>query len=92
MRVLGLPQYEEQLILSGNYLRMIAGVWSRPRPYAVAAAAAAWSRGEGEIPGSASSFLSVEHRDVTVRTRGCVCPSRWRAGARLPGASVERDR
>lgn len=41
VRVLGLPQYEEQLILSGNFLRLIAGVRSRPKPYAVAAVSAA---------------------------------------------------
>ncbi len=46
VRVLDLPQYEEQLILGGNLLRLIAGVRSRPKEYAVATVAAAWTRGE----------------------------------------------
>jgi uncharacterized protein len=55
VRVLGLPQYEEQLILSGNFLRLIAGVRSRPKPYAVAAVAA-WSRGEWRDPWAGEQF------------------------------------
>jgi predicted TIM-barrel fold metal-dependent hydrolase len=45
VRVLGLASHEEALILGGNFLRLIAGVRSRPR-FAVAAVAAAWSQGE----------------------------------------------
>jgi len=55
VRVLGLPQHEEQLILSGNFLRLIAGVRSRPKRYAVAAVAA-WSRGEWRDPWSSEQF------------------------------------
>jgi hypothetical protein len=55
VRVLGLAQDEEQLILSGNFLRLIAGVRSRPKPYAVAAVAA-WSRGELRDPWAGEQF------------------------------------
>jgi predicted TIM-barrel fold metal-dependent hydrolase len=50
VRVLGLPQYDEQLILSGNFLRLVAGVRSRPRSYAVAAFAASWSPEDRQDP------------------------------------------
>jgi predicted TIM-barrel fold metal-dependent hydrolase len=56
VRVLGLPQYEEQLILSGNFLRLIAGVRSRPKPYAIAAVAAAWTPGEFRDPWAGPQF------------------------------------
>jgi uncharacterized protein len=56
VRVLGLPQYEEQLILSGNFLRLIAGVRSRPKPYAIAAVAAAWTPGEFRDPWAGQQF------------------------------------
>jgi predicted TIM-barrel fold metal-dependent hydrolase len=46
VRVLGLPQYEEQMILGGNFLRLTAGARSYPKPYAVAAVAAAWTPNE----------------------------------------------
>jgi predicted TIM-barrel fold metal-dependent hydrolase len=49
VRVLNLPRYEEQLILSGNFLRLTAGVSYRPQ-YAVAAVAAAWTPGEIRDP------------------------------------------
>lgn len=56
VRVLGLPQYEEQLILSGNFLRLIAGVRSQPKPYAVAAVAAGWSQRELRDPWAGEQF------------------------------------
>jgi predicted TIM-barrel fold metal-dependent hydrolase len=49
VRVLNLPRYEEQLILSGNFLRLTAGVSYRPQ-FAVAAVAAAWTPGEIQDP------------------------------------------
>ncbi len=55
VRVLGLPQYEEQLILGGNFLRLIAGVRSRPQEYAVAVAAA-WTPGELRDPWAGAQF------------------------------------
>ena len=55
VRVLGLPRFEEQLILSGNFLRLTAGVRSRPKPFAVAAVAA-WSRGEWRDPWAGEQF------------------------------------
>lgn len=55
VRVLGLPQHEEQIILSGNFLRLTAGVRSRPRGYAVAAVAA-WTRGEIQDPWAGEQF------------------------------------
>jgi uncharacterized protein len=56
VRALGLSRYDEELILSGNFLRVTAGV--RPRPkYAVAAvAAAAWTQGELKDPWGAPQF------------------------------------
>jgi len=45
VRFLDLAQHEERLILSGNLLRLIAGVQPRSGPIAAAASAAAWSRG-----------------------------------------------
>ncbi len=56
VRLLGLPQHEEQLVLSGNLLRLIAAVQSRPRRYAVAAMAASWSPGELRDPWAAEQF------------------------------------
>ena len=58
VRVLGLPQHEEQMILSGNFLRLTAGVRPRPKAYAVTAVAAAWSRGELRDPWSGAQFPS----------------------------------
>jgi predicted TIM-barrel fold metal-dependent hydrolase len=45
IRVLNLPPYEEELILGGNFLRLIAGVHSRPASYTMAVAAA-WTQSE----------------------------------------------
>jgi uncharacterized protein len=56
VRVLGLPQYEEQLVLGGNFLRLVAGVRSQPKPYALAAGAAGWSRGELRDPWAGGPF------------------------------------
>jgi predicted TIM-barrel fold metal-dependent hydrolase len=50
VRVLGLAQHEEQLVLAGNFLRLTARVRSQPRPYAVAAVAAAWTPRELRDP------------------------------------------
>ncbi len=58
VRVLGLARHEEQLILSGNFLRLIAGVRSQPGPFAVATVAAAWSR-EGSDPWAGEQFPTV---------------------------------
>jgi predicted TIM-barrel fold metal-dependent hydrolase len=61
VRVLGLPDYEEQKILSGNFLRLTAGVKSQaqpPRTYALAAVATAWSPGEFRDPWRAEQFPS----------------------------------
>lgn len=58
VRVLGLPQHEEEMILCGNFLRLTAGVWSRPKAYAVTAVAAAWSSGELRDPWSGAQFPS----------------------------------
>jgi predicted TIM-barrel fold metal-dependent hydrolase len=56
VRVLGLAQYEEQLILSGNFLRLTAGVRLRPKHYAAAAVAAGWSQGELRDPWAGEQF------------------------------------
>lgn len=56
VQVLGLSAYEEHLILSGNFLRLIAGVRSRPKPFAVAVAVAAWPRGESRDPWAGEQF------------------------------------
>jgi predicted TIM-barrel fold metal-dependent hydrolase len=58
VRVLGLPLHEEEMILSGNFLRLTAGVWRRPKAYAVTAVAAAWSPGELRDPWSGARFPS----------------------------------
>jgi predicted TIM-barrel fold metal-dependent hydrolase len=58
VRVLGLPQHEEQMILGGNFLRLTAGVRPRPKTYAVTAVAAAWSPGELRDPWSGAQFPS----------------------------------
>jgi len=42
VNVLGLPSYEQQMILSGNFLRLTARVRPDVKNYAVAAVAAAW--------------------------------------------------
>jgi predicted TIM-barrel fold metal-dependent hydrolase len=55
VRVLGLPRHEEQLILSGNFLRLTAGVRIRPK-YAVAVSALAWTRGELRDPWAGEQF------------------------------------
>jgi uncharacterized protein len=56
VRVLGLPQHEEQLVLSGNLLRLIARVRVRPKAYAAATLAAAWSQGELPDPWRGEQF------------------------------------
>jgi len=56
VRVLGLPQFEEQLVLSGNFLRLIAGVRARPKSYSLAAVAAAWTQGEVHDPWAGEQF------------------------------------
>jgi predicted TIM-barrel fold metal-dependent hydrolase len=56
VRVLGLPQHEEQLVLSGNLLRLISRVRVRPKPFAIATVAAAWSQGELRDPWSGEQF------------------------------------
>jgi predicted TIM-barrel fold metal-dependent hydrolase len=56
VRVLGLPEHEEQLILSGNFLRLTAGVRAYPKSYAVAAVAAVWTQGERGDPWAGSQF------------------------------------
>lgn len=58
VRVLGLPQYEEQMILSGNFLRLTAGVRRRPKGYALAAVAAAWTPAEFRDPWAGQQFPS----------------------------------
>lgn len=58
VRMLGLPQYEEQMILSGNFLRLTAAVRSNPRTYAVAAVAAAWTQHEMRDPWTGEQFPS----------------------------------
>jgi predicted TIM-barrel fold metal-dependent hydrolase len=56
VRVLGLPRDQEELILGGNFLRLIAGVRRRAK-YAVAAvAAAAWTQGEVRDPWAGEQF------------------------------------
>jgi uncharacterized protein len=62
VRVLGLPQDQEQLVLSGNFLRLTAGVRSRPKPFAVAAVAA-WSPGEWRDPWAGHQFPMAEISD-----------------------------
>jgi predicted TIM-barrel fold metal-dependent hydrolase len=56
VRVLGLPQYEEQLVLSGNLLRLISRVRARPKHFAIATVAAAWSGGELRDPWAGEQF------------------------------------
>jgi uncharacterized protein len=58
VRVLGLPQYEEQMILGGNFLRLTAGVRPRPRGYAIAAVATAWTQRELRDPWRGEQFPS----------------------------------
>ncbi len=58
VRVLGLPKHEEQMILSGNFLRLTAGVRSRPEKYAFAAVATAWTPGELQDPWTGEQFPS----------------------------------
>ena len=59
VRVLGLPKYEEEMILSGNFLRVTARVRTHPKEYAVAAVtAAAWTAGEAVDPWSGQQFPS----------------------------------
>jgi uncharacterized protein len=58
VRVLGLPQHEEQMILSGNFLRLTSGVRPRAKAYAVAAVAAAWTPRELQDPWSGQQFPS----------------------------------
>lgn len=58
VRVLGLPPFEEEMILSGNFLRLIAGVRRRPKTYAVAAVAAAWTQNELRDPWAGQQFPS----------------------------------
>jgi predicted TIM-barrel fold metal-dependent hydrolase len=55
VRVLGLPQHEEQMILSGNFLRLTAGVRLRPKGYAVAAP---WTPGDLHDPWAGKQFPS----------------------------------
>src|SRR5262249_17948419 len=59
VRVLGLPKHEEQLVLSGNFLRLIASVRSRPKTYAVAAVAAAWAPRELSDPWAGTQFSAA---------------------------------
>jgi uncharacterized protein len=66
VRVLGLPAYDEELVLSGNLLRVIAGVRSQPRQYAVAVAAAAWPQDELRDPWAGEQFPAGR-----VLTGGC---------------------
>jgi predicted TIM-barrel fold metal-dependent hydrolase len=56
VRVLGLPKHEEEMILSGNFLRLTAGVRTHPKEYAVAAITAAWTSGEARDPWSGRQF------------------------------------
>jgi hypothetical protein len=58
VRVLGLPKYEEEMILSGNFLRVTARVRRHPKEYAVAAITAAWTAGEARDPWSGQQFPS----------------------------------
>jgi uncharacterized protein len=58
VRVLGLPQHDEEMILSENFLRLTAGVRTHPKEYAVAALAAAWTSGEVRDPWSGQQFPS----------------------------------
>ncbi len=51
VRVLGLPGYEEELVLGGNFLRLTAGVRSHPARYTLALAAA-WTQSEFRDPWS----------------------------------------
>jgi predicted TIM-barrel fold metal-dependent hydrolase len=58
VRVLGLTQDEEQLVLGGNFLRLVAGTRSRSRagPDAVTAISTAWSRGDLRDPWAGEQF------------------------------------
>lgn len=56
VRLLGLPQNEEQMVLSGNFLRLTAGVRSHREVHAVAAVAAAWTRNELRDPWAGQHF------------------------------------
>ncbi len=58
VRVLGLPKHEEEMILSGNFLRVTARVRTHPKEYAVAAVSAAWTAGEALDPWSGQQFPS----------------------------------
>jgi predicted TIM-barrel fold metal-dependent hydrolase len=56
VRVLGLPKYEEELILSGNFLRLTAGVRNQPSRYVVATVAAQWAPAEFRDPWVGQQF------------------------------------
>jgi uncharacterized protein len=56
VRVLGLPSFEEEMILGGNFLRLISGVRRRPTTFAVAAVATAWSQRELQDPWDGRQF------------------------------------
>jgi len=58
VRVLGLPRYEEDLILSGNFLRLTAGVRKHAKSYVLAAVAAGWMPTEFRDPWSGQQFPS----------------------------------
>ncbi len=58
VRVLGLPKHEEEMILSGNFLRLTAGVRPHPKEYAVAAITAGWTSAEARDPWSGQQFPS----------------------------------
>ncbi len=58
VRVLGLPKHDEEMILSGNFLRLTAGVRPHPKEYAVAAITAAWTSAEARDPWSGQQFPS----------------------------------
>ena len=56
VRALGLPNYDEHLILAGNFLRLTAGVRTRPRYVVAAVAAAGWMQGEFNDPWQGAQF------------------------------------
>jgi uncharacterized protein len=49
IRLLGLPRYEEELVLAGNFLRLVAGVRVQPASFAMTFAAA-WTQSELDDP------------------------------------------
>lgn len=58
VRVLGLPPFEEEMILGGNFLRLVAGVRKRPKMVTLAAVAATWTQKELRDPWAGQQFPS----------------------------------